>query len=271
MLRDQAGDKVKISVVTPTYQRPGWHELLYGVFDSQDWEDKELVVVDDSPHPSAFFSNLRDPRVIYRHARQRIPIGPKRDLLVRIAKGDIIAHFDDDDYYAPGYLRWMQDQLEGHDAVKAGGFFIKSLLHDTFAYWDVCSEAAHHFKMAPDQPLVPVPVKEYPAEARAEFRDNFLYGLGFSFMYPRRTAERCKFGDKHWGEDHEFLRAVDASGMSVRIVHDQVGRLLCVRHGEGSTLFPQYLLPEFEFEERFGGGGRDYVARVSALLAESSR
>ncbi|MBM4356502.1 MAG: glycosyltransferase [Deltaproteobacteria bacterium] len=256
---------MKISVVTPTYQRQGWHELLYCVFDAQDWEDKELVVVDDSPEPSPFFSGLMDRRVVYRHARQRIPIGPKRDLLVRLARGEVIAHFDDDDYYAPDYLSWMHGELADHDAVKAGGFYIMSVLHDAFAYWDVVTEAPHHFKLAPSEPLHPVPVKDYSAEARARFHDNFLYGLGFSFMYRRTTAERCRFGDKHWGEDHEFLRAVDASGMSVRIVHDHAGHLCCFRHGEGSTLFPQYLLPEFVFAERFGAPGLAYLERVKAL------
>lgn len=34
----------------------------------QDYDPKELIVVDTGPEPSAFFSELRDdPRVIYRH------------------------------------------------------------------------------------------------------------------------------------------------------------------------------------------------------------
>lgn len=181
---------MKISVVTPTYQRPGWHELLYSVFTAQTWPDKELVVVDDSPEPSPFFARLSDPRVVYRHARVRIPIGPKRDLLVRIARGELIAHFDDDDYYAPDYLEWMHAELGRDDVAKATGFHVMSLLHDAFAYWDCKEPAAYHFKMAPREELRPIPVRDYPAEARAQFHDNFLYGLGFSFFY-RKVGRRA--------------------------------------------------------------------------------
>lgn len=264
---------MKISVVTPTYRRPAWHPLLHARFDAQRWPDKELVVIDDSPEPSPFFTTLHDPRVVYRHARQRIPIGPKRDLLVRLARGPIVAHFDDDDFYGSDYLGWMRDQLEDHAAVKAGGFYIRSLLHEAFAYWDVTEVASHHFKLGPKEPLRPVPVKDYPESARDEFRTNFLYGLGFSFMYPRTTAERVPFGEKHWGEDHDFLRGVDEAGLSVRIVHDREGHLCCLRHGEGSTLFPQYLLPPFLFDERFGPDGVAYLeqARAAAAVAPLGR
>ena len=258
---------MKISVITPTYDRPEWHENLYGVFCSQDWPDKELVVVDDSAEPSPFFSALADDRVIYRHARTRLPIGPKRNLLTKLARGEVIAHFDDDDYYAPDYLTWMHGELAQHDAVKAGGFFILSLLHDSFAYWDVVEQAPHHYKMGPKEPLSLIPVKDYSATARESFRTNFLYGLGFSFMYRKAVTEKVGFGDKHWGEDHDFLKAADEAGMAVRVVHDRVGHLCCLRHGEGSTLFPQYLIPAFLFAELFGAAGVAYVERVKLLLA----
>ncbi|MBM4373576.1 MAG: hypothetical protein FJ095_00715 [Deltaproteobacteria bacterium] len=72
------------------------------------------------------------------------------------------------------------------------------------------TEAPHHFKLAPSEPLHPVPVKNYSAEARARFRDNFLYALGFSFIYPRTTAERCRFGDKRVPSCGRRERDVDA-------------------------------------------------------------
>lgn len=40
-------------------------------------------------------------------------LGLKRNVAIELAAGEIIAHFDDDDLYAPGYLTWMHERL-GH-------------------------------------------------------------------------------------------------------------------------------------------------------------
>ncbi len=38
-------------------------------------------------------------------------LGLKRNVAIELAAGEIIAHFDDDDLYAPGYLSWMHECL----------------------------------------------------------------------------------------------------------------------------------------------------------------
>src|ERR1700733_11401945 len=112
-----------ISVICPTYNRPERHKNLYEVFNAQDYKEKELLVFDDSPESSPFFSGLQDQRVKYTHIPSissiaTFSIGVKRNCLVQMASGDIVSHFDDDDYYGPAYLSTMKKLLADSDFVK---------------------------------------------------------------------------------------------------------------------------------------------------------
>src|SRR3978361_2118037 len=98
---------MRVSVVTPTFGRERYLAGLYQGFAAQTHQDRELLVFDDSPVPSAFFARLAGPRVRYLHAPERLTIGEKRNRLIELATGEVIAFFDDDDHYAPGYLRAM--------------------------------------------------------------------------------------------------------------------------------------------------------------------
>src|SRR5581483_12155914 len=92
---------MKVSVVTPTYAREKYLPSLHACFSAQTHAERELLVLDDSPAPSAFFRGLADPRVRYLHVPGRLTIGEKRNRLIELATGEAIAFFDDDDYYAP--------------------------------------------------------------------------------------------------------------------------------------------------------------------------
>src|SRR4051794_13447300 len=98
---------MKVSVITPTFGRERYLPSLFRCFAEQTYADRELLVYDDSPHPSPFMTSLADPRVTYRHHPQRLTIGEKRNRLIEQARGEVVAFFDDDDCYAPGYLEAM--------------------------------------------------------------------------------------------------------------------------------------------------------------------
>ena len=59
----------------------------------------------------------------YTHVTERLTIGEKRNRLIAASSGQVIVHFDDDDYYAPCYVEWMLRQLGDHDLVKLVGWF----------------------------------------------------------------------------------------------------------------------------------------------------
>lgn len=64
-----------VSVITPTYNRPQYHQKLYECFSHQTYPHKKLLILDDTPEPSVFFKNLKDDRVRYIHVWQKLTIG----------------------------------------------------------------------------------------------------------------------------------------------------------------------------------------------------
>merc|ERR1712176_1097731 len=95
----------RVSVICPTIEsRHDRHPQLYGCFLSQFVRDKELIVIDTGPSPSYFFKCLSDIRVRYVHIEgpeDSMTVGAKRNRALNLASGEFVAHFDDDDLYAP--------------------------------------------------------------------------------------------------------------------------------------------------------------------------
>jgi glycosyltransferase involved in cell wall biosynthesis len=117
-----------ISILTPTYQRWSFLPLLATMIKDQNYplEKIEWVIIDDSPlsskewfdgHPLR--PSLRDLK--YVHLPERAPIGKKRNLAKMAATGDILVHMDDDDYYAPGYVRYVASIFDKNPEINVAG------------------------------------------------------------------------------------------------------------------------------------------------------
>jgi glycosyltransferase involved in cell wall biosynthesis len=90
----------------PTYNRRSFIALSLRYFYYQDYPSKELVIVDDGE--AAVADLVRDlPCVRYIRLPHRVSIGAKRNLACQHTRGKIIAHWDDDDWYAPDRLRYQ--------------------------------------------------------------------------------------------------------------------------------------------------------------------
>ena len=92
-----------VSIITPTANRSAYLPLLYQCVCHQREIDWEWLVLDDSPHADAWMQNTArdDARVTYIHSPTPLTIGEKRNQLIKQAQYEHIAHFDDDDHYAP--------------------------------------------------------------------------------------------------------------------------------------------------------------------------
>lgn len=99
-----SGDRPLVSCIMPTFNRRPFVQLALESFSRQDYAAKELIVVDDG---TDVVSDLAEgiPGVRYLRLPVRCSIGEKRNRACAAAKGSIIAHWDDDDWYAPGRLR----------------------------------------------------------------------------------------------------------------------------------------------------------------------
>lgn len=101
-----AHDWPLVSCIMPTYDRRAFVPLALEQFRRQDYPNKELIVVDDGPDAVGDLVE-GEPHVRYLRLTMRATIGGKRNLACREARGQIVAHWDDDDWYAPDRLRYQ--------------------------------------------------------------------------------------------------------------------------------------------------------------------
>jgi glycosyltransferase involved in cell wall biosynthesis len=103
---DPFGGWPLVSCIMPTYNRRALVPLALQLFCRQDYPHRELIVVDDGDDAVGdLVSNAPDVR--YFRLPARTPIGAKRNFACQQAQGEIIAHWDDDDWYAPERLRYQ--------------------------------------------------------------------------------------------------------------------------------------------------------------------
>lgn len=234
--------KDRVSVLTPTVEkRQRFHELLWSCFQAQTWPNKEFVVVETyQGKPSDFFLKLskKDPRLVYTSFRVNAwkdddwSIGFKRNLGAAMATGDIIAHFDDDDLYAPDYLTTMVNDMVTRScmAITLSSWHIFEMCSQSFGY---CNPS-HHGSME-------------GLGLRDPSIRQLTYGYGFSYVYKRETVLELPYKDINMGEDYEFLSMlIELYGQHcVALMEDKYGLCLHTQHGGNtSRSFALFKTPE---------------------------
>jgi len=240
---------MKISIVTPTYERERFLPALYDSFCAQTYPDLELLVGDDSTASSAFFSRLSDPRVRYVHFPARLSTGEKRNRLIASAAGEVIVFFDDDDYYAPHYVETMVKALHGADLVKLVGWYVLWAPARALFYWDTTSNHPTHFNLGKGSVAL-VSDKRFGSDFVAKNVD----GYGFSYVFRRSALEKARFPDLTLGEDLPFVTDLRRAGGTIVHVADECASAVHILHGlTSSVVFPQYRLPPAVVERLFPG------------------
>jgi glycosyltransferase involved in cell wall biosynthesis len=240
-----------VSIITPTRNREQFLRNLETIVRAQTYPGIEWLIYDDSLSPSAYFSTLanKDKKIVYIHSPVNVSVGEKRNRMIESATGEIIVHFDDDDFYSEHYVETMVAQLRerGGDMVKLSGWFLYSVIYRALGYWDCTrTQGLHHIWSAHQPELVIFGSKE--AET---FRNNYL-GYGFSYVYHKRVWVAGRFPDKNWGEDGPFIRQANTR---FKVMHfaDATGLCLHILHRKNtSRCFPQYILPPILLDRLFG-------------------
>jgi glycosyltransferase involved in cell wall biosynthesis len=237
-----------VSIITPTFQREHLLEHAVRWVQEQTYPNIEWLVLDDSPEPSRILAGVSDPRLRYEHSTQRMAVGEKRNRLIDRARGEFIAHFDDDDYYAPRYLQVMMDSLEGGaaDFVNLNSWYLFDLRRDFFGFWDLRQTTGLHYLCQQDK----VRLAQFSAENNAHLADNYL-GFGFTYVYRRSVWSAASFPPLDWNEDTPFAKAA-AARFKAQSIGDRSGLVLHVLHpSSSSSCFPQYHLPSFLLPQLF--------------------
>lgn len=161
-----------VSCIMPTRNRPAFARHALDCFLSQDHSDRELIIVDDSDAPS-FAEKPQYPNVEYVRV-DKMRLGAKRNLAINIGRGEVIAHFDDDDHSEPGRLTDQLTRLLESGKQLTGYHSMRFLNDETGEWW--------------------------------HYRNKWTgFALGTSLMYRREFWERHRFPVLTMGEDAILL------------------------------------------------------------------
>lgn len=113
-----------ISCMCVTRGRPEFVERAQANFEKQTYPNKELVFVTENvgtlDHVIGCSKN-------YLHAAEHIPVGTQRNACLELCRGEYVAVWDDDDFFAPDRLEYSLDRMLAFDK-RAFVFYRETLL-----------------------------------------------------------------------------------------------------------------------------------------------
>lgn len=166
----------RVTCIMPTYNRRNFIPRALAYFHRQTYPACELIVVDDGEDAVGDLFSDPPPNVHYLRLEQRMRVGAKRNLAAAHARGDIILHWDDDDWIAPD---WVARQVQHHLATDADITGITKAW-----YFDPARNAAWKYV--------------YPDGEKP-------WVLGGSLCYDRVLWESRHFDEIDVGEDSDFV------------------------------------------------------------------
>ncbi|HKP71555.1 MAG TPA: glycosyltransferase, partial [Pyrinomonadaceae bacterium] len=174
-----------VSCIMPTADRRAFVPQAIQYFLRQDYPHKELLIVDDGADSVADLIPP-DERVRYFRLTDKMTVGAKRNFACERARGEIVAHWDDDDWHAPHRLSYQVEALRREGAELCG---ISTLL-----FYDVRGERGWKYV--------------YPAKQKR-------WLSGSSLCYTRGFWEGNRFREINVGEDARFVWQKPSARMCV--------------------------------------------------------
>ncbi|HEX5166815.1 MAG TPA: glycosyltransferase [Thermomicrobiales bacterium] len=199
-----------VSCIMPTGNRARFALQAIALFQRQDYADRELIVVDDGDDDLE--QQLpADPRIRYLRVPRGLTIGAKRNRACDLARGTFIAHWDDDDWYAPDRLRRQLAPLLAGEAEISGlrGGVILDV--PRWAFWTTTPEL---------------------------HRRLFVGDVhGGTLVYQRRLWEQvAKYPNRSLAEDAIFLRRCRQRRARLAVLENN-GQFVYLRHASNSWSF----------------------------------
>ncbi len=170
-----------VSCIMPTANRPLHVPLAVEYFLNQDYRDAELIIVDDGKEPVERLLPTHH-RIRYFYTEPLGSIGNKRNFACEKATGNIIVHWDDDDYYAQDWISRQVQALESSGADICGLDEIIFFSPSRNKYWSY-----------------------------AGTEDGKPWMAGATMAYRRSFWEKRPFKDLQIGEDYDYIWNAGAS------------------------------------------------------------
>src|SRR6185436_1097821 len=108
-----------VSCIMPTYNRRAFARQAINYFLRQSYGNRELIIVDDGDDAVGDLEPV-DSRVRYFRADARATIGAKRNFACEHARGELIVHWDDDDWAASNRLSFQVESMTASGADLCG-------------------------------------------------------------------------------------------------------------------------------------------------------
>ncbi len=187
-----------VSCIMPTYNRRKFVAHAINYFLRQDYGNKELIVIDDGTDAvEDLMPNC--PFIRYFYLNKKITLGAKLNLACSYAQGEIIANWDDDDWYCNTRLSYQVDALKNNTIDVCG---INNLL-----YYDLQNKCGYRYI--------------YPANQKT-------WLLGSSLCYTKKLWCNNRFADIDvgmdglfvWATSPENIKVLTDSAMSVHMIHE---------------------------------------------------
>jgi glycosyltransferase involved in cell wall biosynthesis len=100
-----------VTCVMPTRDRRAFVPRAIACFLAQIYSPRELLILDDGADAIGDLVPP-DPRIRYVRLTEPLVLGAKRNQACELARGELIAHWDDDDWHAPSRLAYQVAELE---------------------------------------------------------------------------------------------------------------------------------------------------------------
>jgi len=230
-IRPADSDRPLVSCIMPTANRRRFVEKAIRYFERQTYPNRELIIVDDGGSPVGDLAHGNE-RIRYIRLDRPATVGAKRNLACEQARGAIIAHWDDDDWYAPHRLDYQVEAIARAPEAICG---VSDLV-----YYDLQRRRAFRYV--------------YPRGQRPWLAGNAL-------CYGAKAWNRSRFREIDVGEDALFVWGAPAqdvvtlpdSDFVVAMIHD---RNVSPKATRGS-LWRSH--PVNDVEQRLGADWAEYL------------
>lgn len=197
-------NKPLVSCIMPTANRQRYLELAIDYFLQQDYQNSELIILDDGKDSAVGLIPV-NPKIRYFYSDPIGTIGVKRNAACEKARGEIIIHWDDDDWYAPD---WISRQVE---AQEVSGADITGLNRVIF--------------------FSPSLNKRYMYEDTEEDKP---WLCGATMAYKKKFWEKHSFVDLQVGEDYDFVWNSGAKTFAL----DYLEGFIAILHANNTSIKP---------------------------------